>query len=139
MQCLKKLKSITTYNMLIFKPYALIPAHTTYSPITANRKAYAINPSQRETTPTHRLKKLKSITTYNMLIFKPYALIPPRTTYSPITANRKAYAINPSQSETTPTHRLKKLKSITTYNMLIFKPYALIPTRTHDLFADTSK
>ena len=115
--------------MLIFKPYALIPARTTYSPITANRKAYVINPSQSETTPTHRLKKLKSITTYNMLIFKPYALIPARTTYSPITANRKAYAINPSQSETTPTHRLKKLKNITTYNMLIFKPYALIPAR----------
>ena len=59
--------------MLIFKPYALVSAHTTYSPIPANRKAYAINPSQSETTPTHCLKKLKSITTY-MLIFKPYAL-----------------------------------------------------------------
>ena len=92
--------------MLIFKPYALVPAHTTYSPIPANRKAYAINPSQSETTPTHCLKKLKSITTY-MLIFKPYALVPAHTeTYSPIPANRKAYAINPSQSETTPTHYL---------------------------------
>ena len=75
--------------MLIFKAYALIPAHTTYSPITANRNAYAINPSQSETNPTHRLKKLKSITIYNMLIFKPYALIPARMTYSPIPANRR--------------------------------------------------
>ena len=61
---LKKLKSITTYNMLIFKPYALISAHKTRSPIPANRKAYAINPSQSETTPTHRLKKIKK---YNNL------------------------------------------------------------------------
>ena len=45
--------------MLIFKPYALIPAHKTYSPIPANRKAYAINPSQSETTPTHCLKTKK--------------------------------------------------------------------------------
>ena len=81
--------------MLIFKPYALIPAHKhirLYQQI-ANRKAYAINPSQSETTPTHCLKKLKSITTYNMLIFKPYALIPAHMTYSPIPANRKAHAI----------------------------------------------
>ena len=114
--------------MLIFKPYALVPAHTTYSPIPANRKAYAINPSQSETTLTHCLKKVKSIT-YNMLIFKPYALVPAHTTYSPIPENRKAYAINPSQSETTSTHCLKKLKSITTC-MLIFKPYALVPAHT---------
>ena len=125
-QCLKKIKSITTYNMLIFKPYALISAHMTYSPISANRKAYAITPSQSETTPTQCLKKIKSITTYNMLIFKPYALISAHMTYSPISANRKAYVITPSQSETTPTQCLKKIKSITTYNMLIFKPYALI-------------
>ena len=43
--------------MLIFKPYALVPAHTTYLPIPENRKAYAINPSQSETTPTHCLIK----------------------------------------------------------------------------------
>ena len=79
--------------MLIIKLYVLIPAHKTCSPIPAIRKAYAINPLQSETTPTHCLKKIKSITTFNMLISKPYALIPARMTYSPIPANRKAYAI----------------------------------------------